>query len=81
MLHTHPLLRDLVVVYIVITIAMAAGFLCARAPWRQYSRLPHLALVTSLVADGSWTILRSHWSAWLFLTLILNLFSWRSCCT
>jgi len=42
-------------------IAMAGALLCSRTPWRQYLRLPLLALGTTALTGVLWTILRSVW--------------------
>lgn len=55
--NTYPL----IFLYTATAAPMALAFLYGRAPWRQYLRLPLLALATFLVAAVLWMILLTTW--------------------
>ena len=59
MLSPAPRLGELSLLYAITATGIAATFLHIRAPWRQYLRLPLLALAASLLAAVLWTILRN----------------------
>lgn len=61
MLGTHPYLTELALLYILTATAMAGALLGARAQWRQFLRLPFVALVSFLATVVLWTILRRAW--------------------
>jgi type IV secretory pathway TraG/TraD family ATPase VirD4 len=58
MLSPHPRVAELALLYAVTTAGMAGSLIYTRAQWRQYLRLPLLALAASLLAAVLWEILR-----------------------
>lgn len=61
MIHVATRLDQLCHCYAVTAAAMGGTFLCARTPWREYFRLPFLALITTFLAAVLWSLLRTLW--------------------